>query len=439
MKFTLNSSGVKTILILLLVIIGLGSFIYTQILVSQLRKKERLSVQLWAKAIEYNGSPQNQSIRKELQDITKEIADTPQVPQAKKVRWVDVIDRSEADLANAAVDFVTNELIIKNRFEIPSVLTDSSRNVLNTRNIKQKKVDESTLKHLAEMNQPIKIMIGDGAKRQKQYVFYGESSTITLLRYLPYLQFSLLAVFLTLAYYSWSSVRRNEQSSLWVGMAREAAHQLGTPISSLMGWIALLKDNLDDEQNLNITHELSMDVKRLQKVADRFNKIGSEPELKTSRLEPSLREVIRYMEMRKPRVGKKIRFTDHIETETKLRLNPDLFQWAIENLIKNSLDALENNKSNPEISIFTKKLEDQLIIEISDTGKGIEKKYQKEIFRPGYSTKKRGWGLGLSLTRRIIEEYHGGKITVASSSPGKGTTFRIELPLMHLEDATPAM
>ena len=431
MKFTLNSSGVKMVLILLLVVIGLGSFFYTQVLVGQLRKKERLSVQLWAKAIEYNGSPQNQSIRKELKSVTHEIAASPKISQDNKVHWIDVINRSEADLANAAVDFVTNELIIKNRFEIPSVLTDSSRNVLNTRNIAQKKVDQTTLKHLAEMNQPIAIDIGEGPKRQKQYVFYGESSTITLLRYLPYLQFSLLAVFLTLAYYSWSSIRKNEQSSLWVGMAREAAHQLGTPISSLMGWIALLKDNLDDEQNLNITHELSLDVKRLQKVADRFNKIGSEPELKSARLEPSLREVIRYMEIRKPKVGKQIHFVDHIGTETKLRLNPDLFQWAIENLIKNSLDALETNKNNPEISISTQKLEDQLIIEISDTGKGIEKKYLKEIFKPGYSTKKRGWGLGLSLTRRIIEEYHGGKIIVASSAPGQGTTFRIELPLMH--------
>lgn len=431
MKFTLNSAGIKTVLILLLVTVGLGSFIYTQILVGQLRKKERLSVQLWAKAIEYNGSPQNQSIRQELKSVTREIAASSQISEDKKVQWIDVIDRSEADLANAAVDFVTNELIIKNRFQIPSVLTDSVRNVLNTRNIDQKKVDKTTLDHLAEMNPPITIEIGDGARRQKQYVFYGESSTITLLRYLPYLQFSLLAVFLTLAYYSWSSIRKNEQSSLWVGMAREAAHQLGTPISSLMGWIALLKDSLDDEQNLNITHELSMDVKRLQKVADRFNKIGSEPELKVARLEPALREVLGYMEMRKPKVGKQIRFTEHIDTETKLRLNPDLFQWAIENLIKNALDALETNKTDPEISVTTQKLEDQLTIEISDTGRGIEKKYLKEIFKPGYSTKKRGWGLGLSLTRRIIEEYHGGKIFVSSSNPGHGTTFRIELPLVH--------
>ena len=431
MKFTLNSSGVKMVLILLLVVIGLGSFFYTQILVGQLKKKERLSVQLWAKAIEYNGSPQNQTIRNELKEVTREISASSQVSQTNKVHWIDVIDRSEADLANAAVDFVTNELIIKNRFEIPSILTDSNRTVLNTRNIEQKKVNKATLDHLAEMNQPIAIEIGDGPKRQKQFVFYGESSTITLLRYLPYLQFSLLAVFLALAYSSWSSIRKNEQSSLWVGMAREAAHQLGTPISSLMGWIALLKDSLDDEQNLNITHELSLDVKRLQKVADRFNKIGSEPELKNVRLEPSLREVIRYMEMRKPKVGKQIHFADHIDTETKLRLNPDLFQWAIENLIKNALDALETNKNNPEISVSTQKIEDHVIIEISDTGKGIEKKYQKEIFKPGYSTKKRGWGLGLSLTKRIIEEYHGGKIFVASSTPGQGTTFRIELPLMH--------
>lgn len=429
MKFRLNSSGIKAPLIILLVVIGLGSFIYTQFLVSQLRKKERLSVQLWAKAIAYNGSPQNQAIRQELKDVTNEIARDPGISQEEKVHWIDIINRGEADLANAAVDFVTNELIIKNRFEIPSILTDSNRTVLNTRNIDKKDVTTETLNRLGKMNHPITITIGTGSHQQKQYVFYGESSTITMLRYLPYLQFGLLAVFLALAYYTWTTVRRNEQSSLWIGMAREAAHQLGTPISSLMGWIALLRDNLDDEQNLNITHELSMDVMRLQKVAHRFNKIGSKPELKEMRLEPSLREVVRYMEVRKPRVGKQIRFIERIDTETKLNLNPDLFQWAIENLIKNALDALETNRDNPEISISTHKSDDQLIIEIGDTGKGIGKKFQKEIFQPGYSTKKRGWGLGLSLTRRIIEDYHGGHVFVASSAPGQGTVFRVELPL----------
>jgi len=418
----------RILLILLLVFIGLGSFIYTQYLVSRLRNKERMSVELWAKAIEYNGTPQNVDTRNELKNMANDIESQPGIPEVKKKHWVQELQRAEVDLANAALDFVASELIIKNRFEIPSIVTDSTRSILYSRNIKKSRLNQSLVDKLAKINNPIKIVVGTGSKSQKQYVYYGESATVKLLRYLPYLQFGLLAIFLGLAYYSWSGVKKTEQSNLWVGMAREAAHQLGTPISSLLGWIALLKES-DDINTQNIVHELEQDVERLQDVADRFNKIGSEPELRVQRISSILNEVIVYMERRMPQLGKNVQIRKNLEYDVKANINKDLFQWAIENLIKNALDAIDVNQKGAYISVKTYRNEDDLIIDIEDSGKGIEKKYQKEIFKPGFSTKKRGWGLGLSLTKRIVEEYHNGKLIVAHSSPGKGTTFRITLKM----------
>jgi len=423
------SSRMRFFLILLLVFIGLGSFIYTQYLVSRLRNKERMSVELWAKAIEYNGTPQNVDTRNALKQMAKQIQNQPYLPEVTKKQWEQKLQRADVDLANAALDFVASELIIKNRFQIPSLVTDSSRSILYSRNIPKSKLGRHMVTKLSQINTPIKIKVGTGNKSQTQYVYYGESATVTLLRFLPYFQFGLLAIFLGLAYYSWSGVRETEQSNLWVGMAREAAHQLGTPISSLMGWIALLKDS-DDMETQNIVHELEQDVERLQDVADRFNKIGSKPELRLQRVSPILDEVIAYMERRMPQLGRNVTLIKKIEPDVKANINPDLFQWAIENLIKNALDAIGRNQDNAFLAVRSY-LNDQqqLVIEVEDSGKGIEKKYQKDIFKPGFSTKKRGWGLGLSLTKRIVEEYHKGKLVVAHSAPDKGTIFRITLNL----------
>ncbi len=418
----------RTLLIILLVFIGLGSFIYTQYLVSRLREKERNSVELWAKAIEYNGNPQNVDIRGELEQMEKNIGTKPYIPDNLKKIWNDKLQRARGDLANAALDFVASELIIKNRFQIPSVVTDSNKTILYSRNIAKKNLGPKIVKELSEKNRPIEIVVGTGDKSQKQYVFYGESATVKMLRFLPYLQFGLLAIFLGLAYYSWSSVRENEQSNLWVGMAKEAAHQLGTPISSLLGWIALMNEANNDENMQKIILELTRDVERLQDVAERFNKIGSAPELKTLRVGPVLDEVVGYMERRMPQLGKNVNLLSKTESRVKLKLNAELFQWAIENLIKNALDAIDVKQNGSYIKVTSFQLEKDYIIEIEDSGKGIEKKNYKEIFKPGFSTKKRGWGLGLSLTKRIIEEYHRGKIYVSYSSPGKGTIIRIEIP-----------
>jgi signal transduction histidine kinase len=230
-------------------------------------------------------------------------------------------------------------------------------------------------------------------------------------------------------YFNISNLRKTEQSNLWVGMAKEAAHQLGTPLSSMLGWIELLRSSSVDTEILGIAMELEEDVLRLQKVADRFNKIGSAPERKPQRIEPILNQVVDYIEKRMPRIGKNVEIRRDISTDLKVAMNADLFTWAVENLMKNALDAIETKEHGGFIQIRTFVTENQLIIELEDNGKGIERRFHEAIFTPGFSTKKRGWGLGLSLTRRIIEQYHDGRIVVHRSAPGDGTVFRITMPV----------
>jgi signal transduction histidine kinase len=275
---------------------------------------------------------------------------------------------------------------------------------------------------------PIPIHFGSGQNRQTQYVYYGESATIRYLRWFPYIQFSLLALLLGLGFVSYCTIHRSEQSNILVGMTREAAHQLGTPLSSMYGWISLLKDERPGEPLIErATSELENDVKRLQGIADRFNKIGSEPDLQVCKLSPHIKEVMSYTKQRLPQFSRKIDINTTIEANVQAKINPELFEWALENVLKNSMNAINEGLHKAAISITVKQAEKQIQIDIQDSGYGIEKRHHKDIFKPGYSTKKRGWGLGLSLTKRIIEEYHNGKIFVARSEPRKGTTIRILL------------
>jgi len=228
---------------------------------------------------------------------------------------------------------------------------------------------------------------------------------------------------------TYRSINRSEKSNLWVGMAKEAAHQLGTPLSSMYGWVQLLKDrNKDDDESLSYTYEIENDISRIKKVAERFNKIGSKPELKSIHIEPIIDQVIEYMERRVPQLGKKVEIHKSIETNAKVLMNAELFQWAIENLIKNSMDAIKESSDQTYISIRLLEQGEQIFLDVEDSGTGIDRKFVNEIFKPGYSTKKRGWGLGLSLTKRIIEEYHNGKIFVLRSEVNVGTTIRVVLP-----------
>jgi len=244
-------------------------------------------------------------------------------------------------------------------------------------------------------------------------------------------QLVFVALFVMVGYFGFSYVRKSEQSSLWVGMAKEAAHQLGTPISSLMGWVEYLRLH-DQSPDLSLKskeetyQEIENDIARLGRVTSRFSDIGSLPKLESQLLGPLLETTTDYMRRRIPNGGTFIRLNVWSEPDLSAPLNADLFEWVVENLLKNALDAMESERGR--IDVVATAIENKIRIDVRDTGKGIERRNWKNVFRPGYSTKKRGWGLGLSLAKRIVEDYHGGTLSLASSRPGHGTTFRIEIP-----------
>ncbi len=430
MNFFFFSNRRKVVSVIILALIALSSFLYTQFVLENLMEQERSSVELWAKAIEYNSRELYPELRAELQEMIQEVQQNPALSPTQKRRWTRNLENAQNELANAALEFIASELIIGNRFEIPSVVTDTLGNIIFYNNIDERRLSPELVAQLGAQNPPIQIPVLEAENRTSiRYVYYGQSAVAQSLRFFPYVQFGLLAIFLTLIYVNLSNIRRTEQSNLWVGMAKEAAHQLGTPLSSMFGWIELMRSQSQEEETINILHELEEDVRRLQSVADRFNKIGSGPELKLQRVEPVLNHVIDYMERRLPRFGKNVNIRRNIDTEIRCDINTELFSWAIENLIKNALDAIDSSQEDAFVELRSFVESNQLVIEIEDSGRGIEKRFFEEIFQPGYSTKKRGWGLGLSLTRRIIEKYHGGRVYIQKSAPGQGTTFRILIPL----------
>jgi signal transduction histidine kinase len=424
-----NGNRRKIISIIALAAIAVASLVYTQYIIDKLMEQERASVSLWAKAIEYNSRDLYPETRRELDGLRKNLSDLTNVTPVQMLEWNRIIENAQTELSNAALDFVS-DLIIENRSEIPSIVTDADGNIINSNNVDERQLVPATVQQFATLNTPIRISVQrfDGGI-DYQFVYYGHSGIIQSLRFFPYLQFSLLTIFLALVYTNLMNIRKTEQSNLWVGMAKEAAHQLGTPLSSMFGWIELLRTNAQDDSTLNIVHELEEDVRRLQKVAERFNKIGSGTELKIQRIEPILTTVIEYIEKRLPQFRKNVMIRKHIDEDLKVPINGDLFTWAIENLMKNALDAVDSQQENAFVEIRSFVEQNELVIEIQDSGKGIEKRHFEEIFKPGYSTKKRGWGLGLSLTRRIIEDYHGGRIFIHNSVIGEGTTFRLMIPI----------
>jgi signal transduction histidine kinase len=273
-------------------------------------------------------------------------------------------------------------------------------------------------------NRPITVALRDSLVLN--YVHYGESDLVRQLRWVPFIEISLAALFVLIGYVGFSYIKRNEQSNIWVGMAKETAHQLGTPLSSIMGWLELVKSRVADQPALAETiGEMESDVERLNKVAARFSKIGSRPDLHEEDVAEVIEGVTRYISRRIPKAGRRVDIV--IETPGVFRsaINRELFEWVVENLMKNALDAMEGPAGR--IAFNLQQNGERLIIDVTDNGKGIDPKLHKEIFRPGFSTKTRGWGLGLSLSRRIIEDYHRGKLFVKQSNPGHGTTFRIRL------------
>ncbi|MDX1650855.1 MAG: HAMP domain-containing sensor histidine kinase [Brumimicrobium sp.] len=320
---------------------------------------------------------------------------------------------------DSLINAFNNELI-ENVDLVPVVLTDSTGEKIIATNLGKDVLRDDNLslvlQQLSEENMPIAIQFSE---EDRNFVYYANSPELSQLQYFPYIQFTIIGLFILIGYVIFSTFRKAEQNQVWAGMAKETAHQLGTPISSLMAWIQLLEESEIDK---SITDEMNKDVHRLSQVTDRFSKIGASTQLKEHNIVETTREFLSYL---KTRLSSKVVLTfESVEEEIIIPHNPPLFEWVIENICKNAIDAMEG-EGKLEVKIL--KNENKVYIDITDTGKGMTSSQQRSAFRPGYTTKKRGWGLGLSLAKRIINEYHKGRLKILRSEPEKGTTFRITL------------
>ena len=315
--------------------------------------------------------------------------------------------------------------IIQSNETVPLILADGQGNIMAHRNIDSvNALDTAYLNGLVtemrEEKTPIRIDLGNG---QHNLIYYQDSYLLTQLIYFPYIQFSIILLFMMVGYFAFSSSRRAEQNRVWVGMAKETAHQLGTPLNSLTGWVEYLRDHLQPQVADRVLPEMEKDIDRLVTVTDRFSKIGSTPSLARHSMLDVVKRSVDYL---RTRASVKVNWDVHHGNDEYMAMaNPALFEWVLENLLKNALDAMTGAGS---IAVTLSQDEQNVMIDVKDSGKGIPPNRFGKVFKPGFSTKQRGWGLGLSLSKRIVEEYHGGKIFVKESMPGKGTTFRILMP-----------
>jgi signal transduction histidine kinase len=325
--------------------------------------------------------------------------------------------------ADETTDLALVMSVIEGNNTIPVIVVDAEGNVADWRNIDVEDADTlgyvaSYAKQMQKMGNSIKIELGEST--DFLYVCYDESTMLKRLTMWPYWQLGIVLIFAVVAVFALLSSKRAEQNKVWVGLSKETAHQLGTPISSLMAWVEILKENYPQD---DLIPEMEQDVKRLERIAERFSKIGSLPEPVEASMNEVLDHVIAYMDKRtSQKVAIKGHYPDHAVI---VKMNASLFEWVIENLCKNAVDAMEGGEG--KIDLWLLEENDIVAIEVADNGKGIKKSNIGNVFRPGFTTKKRGWGLGLSLAKRIVEEYHKGHIYVKQSEVGRGTTFRIEL------------
>lgn len=391
------SVNFKIFLLFVALLLAGGTLYYTQSLVSKLQQKERQIVDLYAKGFEYIANTTNPDV--DLTFLFDNIIKPIDFPMIITGGEDDLTVRNKSDVRNVKFD---------------TTLTDDKLQVYF----------QNLIREMDEAHPPIIVAYEDSIILQK--IHYGDSELITKLKYYPYLQIVIAALFIIIGYIGFSQIKKSEQSNIWVGMAKETAHQFGTPISSLMGWLEMLKLNYTNpDKVMDIAEEISDDVEKLNRITYRFSKIGSTPEMKIHNVYEEARKVTNYFNRRLPQTGKSVDLNISGNNSAEAMLNAELFEWVLENLIKNALDAIENQ--NGKISISIEESSKHVEIDVADNGKGIDIKRRKDVFRPGYSTKRRGWGLGLSLSKRIIEGYHGGKIYVKSSVPGEGTTFKILL------------
>jgi anti-sigma regulatory factor (Ser/Thr protein kinase) len=368
------------LLFLFAIITGMGSLVYTRYLVGILKIEEREKVELWAEATQLI---------------------------------------SQSDSSQNIGLFQT---IIENNKTIPVILTDENDNIISPGNFEEVKMHDTVyLKHQLEKikktRDPIIIDLGNGYINK---IYYKDSTILSQLTYYPYVQLGIILLFILVAFLAFNASRKAEENQVWVSMSKETAHQLGTPTSSLAGWVEILHHKYPA---VAVTREIARDVERLEKITERFSRIGSRPALKKENIIAIISRTIDYL---KSRSSSKVKFVTAFDPSSSVQVpvNSALFEWVIENISKNAIDAMEGNG---EIMIYVLPAERNVVIDITDTGKGIPKNAFKKIFMPGYTTKQRGWGLGLSLAKRIIEGFHQGRIYVRHSEVGKGSCIRIVL------------
>jgi len=390
-----NRSNLKWIVLTIASVISIGSILYTNLLVGRLKERERSFIRLYAKTLEF------------------------------------ALDESVT--INQDINFISEEIILQNN-SMPMIIMDSTGSIYGYRNINidstrsEKSIQErlqSMARQMAISYKPIKIAPIDPATGEPyliQFLYYKHSNLLTQLIYYPYVQLSVIAIFTFIAYMAFSYSRTAEQNQVWVGMAKETAHQLGTPISSLMAWVEYLKAD-EKFANSEFLDELDKDIVKLQLITERFSSIGSVPVLNDEDLVGIVERVADYLRIR---ISSKVRISvESMHKEVIGAVNAPLFEWVIENVCKNAVDAMSGIG---HISIKIQEASDwRIFLDITDTGKGIPPNKLKQVFNPGFTTKQRGWGLGLALAKRIVENYHRGKIYVYSSAVDKGTTFRIIL------------
>ncbi|MFN8690603.1 MAG: sensor histidine kinase [Cyclobacteriaceae bacterium] len=391
MEFYQDNTNLKWIILIVSVVISVGSIYYTDVLVDQLKERERNQINLFARALEYT------------------------------------INEAENNIL-----FIREEIILKNH-SIPTLQVSEQGDILSYINLpvdsawSAEKKKSYLNRQLAEMKRtyaPIEILLKDENNEVfgRQYLYYKNSFLLSQLMAYPYIQLSVIAIFAFISYLAFNYSRVAEQNRVWVGLAKETAHQLGTPLSSLMAWLEVLRDD-PEIKGKGVVDELEKDILKLRVVTERFSSIGSTPVLKSENVYQLITNVVGYL---RPRVSSKITFELYTLSENiQARIHAPLFEWVIENLCKNAVDAM-GNTGTIAIKIL-RGSDSKVFIDISDTGKGIPKGSVASVFKPGYTTKKRGWGLGLALAKRIIELYHEGRIFVKSSEENLGTTFRIQL------------
>ena len=333
--------------------------------------------------------------------------------QKNMAMWAEATQQLILADEDADIDFVSS--VIEQNTTIPVYICDAEGNVLASRNVKP--TANSQKLTAKDHHGPIELKIDESTT---QYIYWDDSSLLTRLRYVPYAQFALIFIFIAIAVITMLTGQRSEENRLWVGLSKETAHQLGTPISSLNAWQQLLADKYPDDEYVP---QMKKDVERLQMIADRFQKIGSEPALQAQDLIPVVQNAVSYI---RARVSERITIDDSalLDVQRIVLLNEPLLRWVIENLLKNAVDAISGQGT---ISLQLHENEHDVMLDIADTGKGMDNKTQRRIFEPGFTTKDRGWGLGLPLAKRIVEQYHGGKLILKGSQLGVGTTFRIVL------------